>query len=38
MTKFSLAPGQRVVVEIIEGLGFGVIERLIIRGGLPCPK
>jgi hypothetical protein len=23
-------------VEIIEALGFGVIERLLIRGGLPC--
>jgi hypothetical protein len=23
-------------VEIIEVLGFGVIERLVIRGGLPC--
>jgi hypothetical protein len=23
-------------VELIEALGFGVIERLLIRGGLPC--
>jgi hypothetical protein len=23
-------------VEIIEALGFGVIERLLIRAGLPC--
>jgi len=23
-------------VEVIEALGFGVIERLSIRGGLPC--
>jgi hypothetical protein len=36
MTKFSLNPGQRQTVEIIEALGFGVIERLWIRGGLPC--
>src|ERR1039458_4873066 len=36
MTKSSLNPGQRRTVEIIEALGFGVIERLLIRGGLPC--
>jgi len=36
MTKSSLNPGQRKTVEIIEALGFGVIERLAIRGGLPC--
>jgi hypothetical protein len=36
MTKSSLNPGQRQTVEIIEALGFGVIERLRIRGGLPC--
>jgi len=36
MTKFSLSPSQRRTVEIIEALGFGVIERLLIRGGLPC--
>jgi len=36
MTKSSLNPGQRRTVEIIEALGFGVIERLSIRGGLPC--
>jgi hypothetical protein len=36
MTKSSLNPGQRQTVEIIEALGFGVIERLLIRGGLPC--
>jgi hypothetical protein len=35
MTKSSLNPGQRQTVEIIEGLGFGVIERLSIRDGLP---
>jgi hypothetical protein len=35
MTKSSLNPAQRQTVEIIEGLGFGVIERLLIRGGLP---
>ena len=36
MTKSSLNPGQRQMVEIVEALGFGVIERLLIRGGLPC--
>lgn len=36
MTKSSLNPGQRRTVEIIEALSFGVIERLLIRGGLPC--
>jgi hypothetical protein len=36
MTKSSLNPDQRRTVEIIEALDFGVIERLLIRGGLPC--
>jgi hypothetical protein len=36
MTTSALNPGQRQMVEIIESLGFGVIERLWIRGGLPC--
>jgi hypothetical protein len=36
MTKSSLGPVQRQVVEIIEVLGFGVIEGLLIRNGLPC--
>lgn len=36
MTKSSLNPGQRRTVEIIKALGFGVIERLLIRGGMPC--
>jgi hypothetical protein len=36
MTKSSLNLSQRRTVEIIEALGFGVIERLSIRGGLPC--
>ena len=36
MTKSSLNLGQRQTVEIIEALGFGVIERLLIRGGSPC--
>jgi hypothetical protein len=36
MTKSSLNPGQRRTVEIIEALGFGVIERLMIRDGMPC--
>ncbi len=35
MTKSSLNPSQRRTVEIVEALGFGVIERLSIRGGLP---
>jgi hypothetical protein len=36
MTKSSLNPSQRQTVEIVEALGFGAIERLLIRGGLPC--
>jgi hypothetical protein len=36
MTKSSLAPGQCRLVEVIEALGFGVIERLTICDGLPC--
>lgn len=36
MTKSSLSIIQRQTVEIIESLGFGVIERLVIRGGMPC--
>jgi len=36
MTKSCLNPSQRRIVEIIESLGFGVIEHLSIRGGLPC--
>jgi hypothetical protein len=36
MTKSSLDPGRRWTVEIIEALGFGVIEGLTIRDGLPC--
>jgi hypothetical protein len=36
MTKSCLNPSQRRTLEIIEALGFGVIERLLIRGGLPC--
>jgi|SRR5580704_1678305 hypothetical protein len=35
MTKSSLNTGQRQTVEIIEALGFGVIEHLSICGGLP---
>ena len=36
MTKASLNPAQRRTVELIQALGFGVIERLSIRGGVPC--
>jgi hypothetical protein len=36
MTKFSLNADQFRTMEIIEALGFGVIEGLVIRGGLPC--
>src|ERR1700724_3105177 len=36
MTKKSLNPDKRRTAEIIEALRFGVIERLSIRGGLPC--
>lgn len=35
MNKTSLDIDQRRIVEIIEALGFGAIERLFIRGGLP---
>lgn len=36
MIKSSLSPGQHRTVRIIEALGFGVIEHLLIRRGLPC--
>jgi len=36
MTKVELHSDQRRTVEIIETLGFGAIEHLLIRGGLPC--
>jgi hypothetical protein len=36
MTKSSLKPSQQRTVEIIEALGFGVVERLSIHAGLPC--
>ena len=36
MTKSSLNPDQRRTVEIIEALGFGAIEHLSVRGGMPC--
>ena len=36
MTKSSLNPDQRQTVEIIEALGFGAIEHLLIRDGSPC--
>jgi hypothetical protein len=36
MTKSSLNPDQRLTVEIIEVLGFGVIEHLLSSRGLPC--
>lgn len=36
MTRSSLHPDQHRLMAIIEGLPFGVIERLSLRGGLPC--
>src|ERR1035437_9455699 len=36
MTKSSLNPGLRRTAEVIEALGYGLIERLLIRGGGPC--
>jgi hypothetical protein len=38
VTKSSLNPAQQRTVEIIEALGFGVIEHLSIHGGLPCDE
>ena len=35
MTKSALHPVRRRLVDLIEVLGFGVIEHLQIRGGLP---
>ena len=35
MTKASLHPGQRRLVELIESLEFGAIEQLCICGGQP---
>lgn len=36
LTKSSLAPGQCRLVEVINALGFGSIEGLLIRDGMPC--
>ena len=36
MTRSCLEPGQRRTVDVIKALRFGVIEGLLIRGGLPC--
>src|SRR5260370_10340844 len=36
MERICLTSEQRTTVQIIEALGFGVIERLAIRSGLPC--
>jgi hypothetical protein len=36
VTKASLQPVQRRVVELIEALDFGVIEHLRVRRGKPC--
>ena|ERR1017187_5583057 len=36
MTKRSLTPGQRQTLEIIEAMGFGLIEGLSIYNGQPC--
>lgn len=36
MTKECLDPAQRRTLKIIEALGFGAIEHLSIRDGLPC--
>jgi hypothetical protein len=36
MTKSSLNPAQRQTLEIVDWLGFGVIECLRISGGFPC--
>ena len=36
MIRERLNPGQRRTVEIIQTLGFGVVERLSIRNGSPC--
>src|SRR5262249_38711485 len=36
MTRDYLNPDQRRTVDIIQELGLGVIERLLIRGGAPC--
>jgi hypothetical protein len=36
MTKATLHPEQRRTVEIIEALGFGAIEGLMVHAGLPC--
>ena len=36
MTRSTMHPAQRQAIEVIEALGFGTIERLQIRGGLPC--
>src|SRR5450755_466898 len=36
VTKATLEPDQRRLVELVETLGFGAIEGLCIKHGLPC--
>lgn len=36
MTRSDLSSDQRRMVDIVETLGFGVIERLFIHDGSPC--
>lgn len=36
MTQSSLHPAQRRAIEVIKALGFGSIEHLEVRSGMPC--
>jgi hypothetical protein len=36
MKTVSLTPAQRRTQKVIEALGFGVIQRLVISEGQPC--
>jgi hypothetical protein len=35
-TRAGLSPARQQLLEIMQGLNFGRIERLSIRGGEPC--
>ena len=36
MTRRSLTPRQATLLDLIEDLGFGRVERLLIHDGEPC--
>src|SRR5690348_9089075 len=36
MTKDSLSPGRKRLIEMVERMNFGWIEQLVINDGEPC--